>query len=133
MPEGVNSDVNARATPRPRSKNEQILQKKTWHSSALLKSIKIKNKMYAYLQKRYDEQQRIFYKSCRNALNKAVEKAKQNYYNHAIISAKNDRRKIWKTIHDLAKIKTKKSVANIISSSLECAKNSQIMVTVLEC
>ena len=64
--------------------------------------------MYANLQKRYNDQQFISYKLYKNALNRAIEKAKQNYYDNAIISNKNDPRKIWKTINELAKVKTKK-------------------------
>ena len=49
------SVVNAHAPFRTRSRIEQKLHKKLWFSSGLLKSIKIKNKMYANLQKRYNE------------------------------------------------------------------------------
>ena len=55
------SAVNAHAPLRTRSRKEQKLQKKLWLSSALLKSIKIKNKMYANVQQKYDEQQFISY------------------------------------------------------------------------
>ena len=51
------SVANALAPLRMQSRKKQKLQKKPWLSSALLKSIKIKNKMYANLQKRSDEQQ----------------------------------------------------------------------------
>ena len=47
-------------------------------------------------------------KSYRNALNRAIEKAKQNYYNNANLSHKNYSRKIWKANYELAKIKTRK-------------------------
>ena len=77
--------VNGQAPLPIRSRKEQKLQKKPWLSSALLKSIRIKNKIYANLQKRYDKQQFISYKSYRNALNRAIEQAKQNYYNNAIL------------------------------------------------
>ena len=77
--------VNGQAPLPIRSRKERKLQKKPWLSSALLKSIRIKNKIYANLQKRYDKQQFISYKSYRNALNRAIEQAKQNYYNNAIL------------------------------------------------
>ena len=53
------SAVKAIASLRTRSRKEQKLQKKPWLSFAQLKSIKIKNKMYANVQRKYDEQQFI--------------------------------------------------------------------------
>ena len=35
-----------------------------------------------------------------NVLNRAIEKAKQNYFNNAILSNKNDPRKTSKTIYE---------------------------------
>ena len=66
------------------------------------KPFKSKTKCMQMYKKKYDEQQFISYKSCRNALNRATEKAKQNYNCNAIKSIQNDPRKIWKIIHDLA-------------------------------
>ena len=96
------SAVNAHAPLRTRSRKEQKLQKKPWLSSALLKPIKIKNKIYANVQQKYDEQQIYFLLMIQKRFKQSLEKAEQNYNNNVIISIQNGPRKIWKIIHDLA-------------------------------
>ena len=82
------------------------LQRKPWLERGILKSIKIKNKMFKNLYSRIlsnnpndlinDVNQR--YKAYRNALNRLIANAKRHYYNKILNENGSNSKKIWQTI-----------------------------------
>ena len=83
------------------SRKEKRLKQKPWLSTLLLKSVKRKNKMYANLQRKYTEDNFKAYKAYRNALNRALESAKQNYYQALLSSNQNSPDRLWKVLNEL--------------------------------
>ena len=82
------SEVNAHAYHSMHTKQQRTKIVKRSHGSLLLylNLLKSKTKCMKMYKKKFDEQQFISYKSCMNALNRATEKAKQNYNCNAITS-----------------------------------------------
>ena len=80
---------------------------KPWFSNGLIKSIKVKQKLYHthFLSK--DPFKISIYKSYSNALNKLKTKAKNNYYNQQFLQCKNNLKTTWKLIGTLIKRKSK--------------------------
>ena len=56
----------------------------------LLKSIITKNKLYSKVWNKKGTFEYDAYKQCRNALNRTIKAAKQNYYEQQILLHKND-------------------------------------------
>ena len=93
--------VNEHAPLKKASRREKRLQQKPWLTQGLLKSIKQKNGLYAQLLKNYNTTSLNFYKAYRNVLNRAIEFAKQNFYQTALSTNQKSPEKLWKTINEL--------------------------------
>ena len=93
--------VDKHAPLKRASRKEKRLQQKPWLSTLLLKSAKRKNKMYANLQRKYTEDSFKAYKAYRNALNRALQSAKQNYYQALLSSNQNSPDRLWMVLNEL--------------------------------
>ena len=106
------------------TQKEKRLKRKPWLTRVILKSIKIKNKMFKNLHSHIlsnnsndlvnDVNQR--YKTYRNALNRLISKAKRYYYNKILIENRSNPKKIWKTIntpHNSQKLKNQVEIAKL--------------------
>ena len=80
--------VNFYAPRRRATRKEKKLKSKPWVTQGLLKSIKLKNKMYKQSLMHPSNYQFDKYKKYRNVLNRAIESAKQNYYNKIVTEEK---------------------------------------------
>jgi len=69
----------------------------------------------------------MHYKQYRNALNRTIKAAKQNYYEQQILLHKNDPKKLWKTIHSILEInpKSKSSIERIVDETGNKLNNPQ--------
>ena len=92
--------VDKHAPLKRASRKEKRLQQKPWLSALLLKSVKRKNKMYANLQRKYTKDNFKAYKAYRNALNRALQSAKQNYYQALLSSNQNSPDRLWKVLNE---------------------------------
>ena len=63
------------------------------------------------------------YKQYRNALNRTIKAAKQNYYEQQILLHKNDPKKLWKTIHSILEInpKSKSSIESVTRRPIDAS------------
>ena len=102
--------VDKHALLKRASKKEKRLQQKLWLSTLLLKSVKRKNKMYANLQLKYTKNNFKGYKAYRNALNRALQSAKQNYYQTLLSSNQHSRDRLWKVLNELVGLNKSKRV-----------------------
>ena len=67
---------------RKASRKENKLRCRLWLTRGLLKSIRIKNKMYNNLREKPDTSQSHKYKIYRNLLNRLIKQAKVDYYHN---------------------------------------------------
>ena len=86
------------------------MKMKPWLTQGLIRSIQRKNNLFARFHKNRDEQLFKEYKKYRNILNRTIERAKRNYYNERVALNKNDPNQLWKTINDIANIKSRSNI-----------------------
>jgi len=86
---------------------------------ALLKSIITKNKLYSKVWNKKNTFEYDAYKQYRNALNRTIKAAKQNYYEQQILLDKNDPKKLWKTINSILEFnpRSKSSIERIVDET----------------
>lgn len=101
--------VNRHAPLRKTSRRETRLKLNPWLFPGLLKCIKQKNNMFKSLHKTCDRNLSDKYKKYRNTLNRAIFRAKQNYFNSVFINNKRNPDKIWNAIFDLTNLKRHKT------------------------
>ena len=78
---------------------KRYYNKKSWLTSALKQSIKVKNKLYVSRNKGNDIEQKIaFYKTYRNRLNHILRSAERKYYQDLLIRHKSNTKKSWNVI-----------------------------------
>ena len=115
--------LNFHAPRRRATKKEKKLKSKPWLTQRLLKSIKLKNKMYKqFLMHPSNYQLDKFlmhssnyqfdkYKKYRNVLNRAIEGAKRNYYNKIVTEEKHNSEKLYQIIiNKICKLKNLKRI-----------------------
>ena len=94
--------IDAHVPLRKATRKEKRLKLKPWITRGILKSISIKNKLFRLAHKENDRSNLIKYKTYRNALNRTIKEAKKNYYQDFFSQNKNNAKKIWEAINDLA-------------------------------
>ena len=99
--------TNEHAPMKRASRTERRIRSKPWLSSSLLKSIFKKNQLFKRYLKTKDKLAHAEYKSYRNALNRAIENAKQMHYRDLLKENQGNCDKIWKIVNELTNIKTK--------------------------
>ena len=109
------------------SRKHSKVFKNPWMTRALLKSIITKNKLYSKVWNKKGTFEYDAYKQYRNALNRTIKAAKQNYYEQQILLHKNDPKKLWKTIHSILEInpKSKSSIERIVDETGNKLNNPQ--------
>ena len=124
--------VNLHAPLQKASRKERQLKKKPWLSKGLLKSIKLKNKMYKEFithsnNLRYEE-----YKKYRNTLTRAIECAKRNYYNKILNENKSNYHKLYSKINEICKIKKNDNVYpdKLLTDNGSAIKDKQVIAQV---
>ena len=93
----------------------------------LLKSIITKNKLYSKVWNKKGTFEYDAYKQYRNALNRTIKAAKQNYYEQQILLHKNNPKKLWKTKHSILEInpKSKSSIERFVDETGNKLNNPQ--------
>ena len=86
---------------RKASRKENKLRCRPWLTRGLLKSIRIKNKMYSNLREKPDTSQSHKYKIYRNVLNRLIKQAKVDYYHNVLKDNKNNSKKVWNIVNEL--------------------------------
>ena len=86
---------------RKASRKENKLRCKLWLSRGLLKSIRIKNKMYNNFREKPDTSQSHKYKIYRSLLNRLIKQAKVDYYHNVLKDNKNNSKKVWNIVNEL--------------------------------
>ena len=81
--------------------------RKPWLSNGLIKSIKIKHKLYVKYLRRPTLTNRLLYKQFRNKLNMLMHRVEREYYDKELLIHKNNLRKSWEIIKDVINIKKK--------------------------
>ena len=90
------------------SRKEKILKLKPWISNGLLKSIKIKNKMFKLLYKNRDDLAlKERYESYRNTLNRVIRQSKRNYYHKILDENKGNSKTTWDVVNELVNHKSR--------------------------
>ena len=102
--------VNFHAPRRRATRKEKKLKSKPWLTQGLLKSIKLKNKMYKQFLMHPSNYQFDKYKKYRNVLNRAIEGAKRNYYNKIDTEEKHNSEKLYQIINKICKLKNSKRI-----------------------
>ena len=93
--------VDEFAPMRKASRKENKLRCRPWLTRGLLKSIRIKNKMYNNLREKPDTSQSHKYKIYRNLLNRLIKQAKVDYYHNVLKDNKNNSKKVWNIVNEL--------------------------------
>ena len=70
------------------SRKEKRRSQKLWMSSELLNLVKQKNKLFKQLHKKFNQDIFQKYKKQKNALNREIKRAKENYYKDLIDDSK---------------------------------------------
>ena len=109
------------------SRKHSKVFKNPWITRALLKFIITKNKLYSKVWNKKGTFEYDAYKQHRNALNRTIIAAKQNYYEQQILLHKNDPKKLWKTTHSILEInpKSKSSIERIVDETGNKLNNPQ--------
>ena len=102
--------VNTHAPLRHATREEKRLRKKSWLSRGILRFVAHKNKMFVVLRKNFDDSLVKRYKTYRNVLNRTIQTAKKIYYRNQLSSNKENPRKIWQIIDELASLKKRKKI-----------------------
>ena len=105
--------LDKHAPLRLRSRKETKLLKKPWITKNLLKSIKLKKKMYKMVLKSSSDISWLDYKKFRNKLTHEIEDAKRTYFKSKILTSKSDPKKLWQNLNEIVNLKSKKSKSNI--------------------
>ena len=112
--------VNKFAPLKKASRKEKKLSQKPWLSCELLNLIKQKNQLFKQLHMKFDEEIFQKCKKQRNALNREIKRAKENYYKDLIDDSKGNSSTLWKFIGELANLKkNKKTFPNQIVTDKE--------------
>ena len=123
--------VDKFAPMRKASRKEKKLKLKPWISNGLLKSIKIKNKMFKFLHKNKDDLAlKERYKSYRNTLNRVIRQSKRNYYHKILEKNKGNSKTTWDVVNELVNHKSRnKSLPLKLKTSAgdTVAEDSQII------
>jgi len=82
---------------------------KPWMTSALLNSIRKRDKMKLNLKKQYSDELDSKFKTYRNNLKKLIEITRQNYYKEQVKEAGNNNKKVWQCINEATNNVSKKS------------------------
>ena len=90
--------------------HQKKLKSKPWLTQGLLKSIKLKNKMYKQFLMHPSNYQFEKYKKYCNILNRAIEGAKRNYYNKIVTEEKHNSEKLYQIINKICKLKNSKRI-----------------------
>ena len=102
-------------------RKENKLRCRPWLTHGLLKSIRIKNKMYNNLRKKPDTSQSHKYKIYRNLLNHLIKQTKVDYYHNVLNDNKNNSKKVWNIVNELVyNRKQKNSESTKILSDTGC-------------
>ena len=117
--------VNKFAPLKKASGKGKKLSQKPWLSRELLNLIKQKNKLFKQLYKKFDEDIFQKYKKQRNALNREIKRAKENYYKDLIDDSKGNSSTLWKIIGELANLKKIKTFPNQIVTDKEVIDDPQ--------
>ena len=104
------SVVSTHAPLKKASRKERKIKIKPWLTQGLIRSIHQKNRLFSRSHKNRDEQLFNEYKKYRNVLNRTIERAKRNYYNQRVALNKNNPNQLWKTINDIANIKSRNDI-----------------------
>ena len=85
------------------SKKATKLKQKPWLSKGILKSSKVKNRLYKKLVKTNFRNTDLHskYKQYRNKLTHIIDAAKQKYYQKQLFTSKNDSKRTWQVLNDL--------------------------------
>ena len=113
--------VDEFAPMRKASRKENKLRCRPWLTCGLLKSIRIKNKMYNNLRKKSDTSQNHKYKIFRNLVNRLIKQAKVDYYHNVLNDNINNSKIVWNIVNELVcKRKQKNSGPNKILTDTGC-------------
>ena len=97
--------VNKFAPLKKPSRKEKRLSQKLWMSRELLNLVKQKNKLFKQLHKKFNQDIFQKCKKQRNALNREIKRAKENYYKDLVDDSKGNSNTLWKIIGELANLK----------------------------
>ena len=113
--------------------NVKYLNRKTWLSAGLKKSIKRKNNLYASYMKSSNPNDEIKYKAYKNKLNHLLHIAEKHHYTSLLNSNKNNLRKSWKILKEIINKKKTSSISTtfrhngkIITDELEISESFNI-------
>ena len=107
--EKYNKIVDKHAPNKKLSIKESKLETKPWISSALLKSINTKNRLFRKFVKTKTEQSKQNYKTYRNKLTHITRIYKNRYYSKLFSSSNSDPKTLWKNVQNIIKFKPIKS------------------------
>ena len=107
--EKVYSDtVNKHAPNRLQSRRETKRNDKPWLTKGILRSIKVKHKLFKKTLKDPTDAKWKSFKMYRNKLTHTIEASKQIYYKNQIQNNKNQTKKLWEVMNNIVNLKNKK-------------------------
>ena len=83
------------------------MKAKPWITPAIIKSIRVKNKLYKQFLKTNSNYYHSKYKFYRNRLNYLTKLSKRKYYSDYFLNNRNDSKKTWKGIKEIINPKNK--------------------------
>ena len=109
------------------SRKHSKVFKNPWMTTALLKSIVTKNKLYSKVWNKKGTFEYDAYKQYMNALNRTIKAAKQHYCEQQILLHKKDPKKLWKTIYSIleSNSKSKSSIERVVDETGNKLNNPQ--------
>ena len=99
--------LNSHAPTRRLSRKERKLTQKPQLTKNVLKTIKLKNKLYKKMMTNPSAINATQYKQCRNKLNHTLDRSKKQYYKNLIDTSSHNSGLVCKTINDIIKYKSK--------------------------
>ena len=113
------------------SRKELKLKSKPWITSAIKKSILVKNKLHKNFLKTKSAYYFSKFKYYRNKLNHLLKIQKRKYYNEYFIKNLSDSKRVWKGIKQIIHVKpqTDQSIIKLIDNGREITENDSIANT----
>ena len=125
------STLDQHAPIRMQSRKEFKKASSPWITYEIIKSIKIKQKLYKKAITKSNPSHWTKFKEYRNKLTRTMEKAKRNYYRKEINKTKANPRKLWKTLNNIINLKKNTNLTpNIkIYDDTDCLVNDPKIVS----
>ena len=108
-----NNVVDKHAPKRLQTRRESKINNKPWLTKGILRSIKVKQKIYKQVLKDQTGTKWEYFKKYRNKLTHIIEASKRIYFKNKIQNNKTQINKLWSVMNNIVNLKSKKTKNSI--------------------